>query len=278
MQAGHGLPQPARRLFGRVLRPGAAAAVRGVRSAGAGGGLAAGGGPHADPAHRVVWEGVDEPLQVVHRQVAVPVAYHDWRELSDEAAREQLSQLLAATVPRASTWPRRRCCGWRSPGCPTTRSCWSGPSTMCCWTAGAWLRCSPRSASSTRRSSRAAARAGDPAPVPGLPALARRQDHRRRRAALAAGAGRVSTPPPRCPMTGRRSRPTGPSPPNRCRSSCPTGVRPAAQVAQRNGLTREHRGAGRLGAAAVALQRPARCGVRHHGVRAPGRAARCRSR
>jgi amino acid adenylation domain-containing protein/non-ribosomal peptide synthase protein (TIGR01720 family) len=31
----------------------------------------------------VVWEGVDEPLLLVHRQVDVPTTYHDWRELSD---------------------------------------------------------------------------------------------------------------------------------------------------------------------------------------------------
>src|SRR5262249_49946033 len=31
----------------------------------------------------LVWDGVDEPLQVVHRGVSVPVAYHDWRGLSE---------------------------------------------------------------------------------------------------------------------------------------------------------------------------------------------------
>src|SRR5262249_28658823 len=27
----------------------------------------------------VVWEGVDDPVQVVHRDVVVPITYHDWR-------------------------------------------------------------------------------------------------------------------------------------------------------------------------------------------------------
>ncbi|HEX6355904.1 non-ribosomal peptide synthase/polyketide synthase [Actinophytocola sp.] len=31
----------------------------------------------------VVWEGVDEPLLLIHRQVAVPTTYHDWRDVSD---------------------------------------------------------------------------------------------------------------------------------------------------------------------------------------------------
>jgi amino acid adenylation domain-containing protein len=44
----------------------------------------------------VVWDGVDQPLQVVHRQVTVPTTYHDWRELSPVQAAEQQRQLLAA--------------------------------------------------------------------------------------------------------------------------------------------------------------------------------------
>ncbi|MGH3753655.1 MAG: amino acid adenylation domain-containing protein, partial [Pseudonocardiaceae bacterium] len=31
----------------------------------------------------VVWDGVEEPLQVVHRRVAVPITYHDWRGLPE---------------------------------------------------------------------------------------------------------------------------------------------------------------------------------------------------
>ncbi|MCA1677067.1 MAG: condensation domain-containing protein, partial [Actinobacteria bacterium] len=44
----------------------------------------------------VVWEGVDEPLQLVHRHVTVPIAHYDWRELSDEDREQQRQQLLAA--------------------------------------------------------------------------------------------------------------------------------------------------------------------------------------
>ncbi|AHH97300.1 non-ribosomal peptide synthetase [Kutzneria albida] len=34
----------------------------------------------------IVWEGVDQPLQVVNRAVTVPVTYHDWREADRAAA------------------------------------------------------------------------------------------------------------------------------------------------------------------------------------------------
>ncbi|HEU0088339.1 MAG TPA: non-ribosomal peptide synthase/polyketide synthase [Pseudonocardiaceae bacterium] len=43
---------------------------------------------------RVVWEGVDQPLQVVQRDVTVPVRYHDWTGLSEAQWRERLQPLL----------------------------------------------------------------------------------------------------------------------------------------------------------------------------------------
>lgn len=43
----------------------------------------------------VVWEGVNEPLQVVHREAPVPVACHDWSSLTEPERDERLRQLLA---------------------------------------------------------------------------------------------------------------------------------------------------------------------------------------
>ncbi|HEX8934596.1 MAG TPA: condensation domain-containing protein, partial [Pseudonocardiaceae bacterium] len=45
---------------------------------------------------RVVWDGVDEPLQLVQRQVTLPIVHHDWRELSSAQVAQQQRQLLAA--------------------------------------------------------------------------------------------------------------------------------------------------------------------------------------
>ncbi|MGH3822977.1 MAG: amino acid adenylation domain-containing protein, partial [Pseudonocardiaceae bacterium] len=44
----------------------------------------------------IVWDGVDEPLQMVHRQVALPIAYHDWRALPDAERDQELVQITAA--------------------------------------------------------------------------------------------------------------------------------------------------------------------------------------
>ncbi|WP_433730545.1 non-ribosomal peptide synthase/polyketide synthase [Actinoplanes sp. CA-051413] len=43
----------------------------------------------------VVWEGVDQPVQVVHREVTLPVTHHDWRALDDAARADALRSLLA---------------------------------------------------------------------------------------------------------------------------------------------------------------------------------------
>ncbi|MGH9282507.1 MAG: condensation domain-containing protein, partial [Acidimicrobiales bacterium] len=45
---------------------------------------------------RIVWEGVAEPLQVVHRQVALPVVHLDWSGLSEPGQDEALERLLDA--------------------------------------------------------------------------------------------------------------------------------------------------------------------------------------
>jgi amino acid adenylation domain-containing protein/non-ribosomal peptide synthase protein (TIGR01720 family) len=43
---------------------------------------------------RVVWDGIDEPLQIVQRDVTVPVRYEDWTGLSEAAWRERSRSLL----------------------------------------------------------------------------------------------------------------------------------------------------------------------------------------
>ncbi|GAA1024555.1 MULTISPECIES: non-ribosomal peptide synthetase [Amycolatopsis] len=45
-----------------------------------------------------VWDGVDEPVQRVHRGVRVPVGQHDWRGLAPEAQQAELAKLLEADL------------------------------------------------------------------------------------------------------------------------------------------------------------------------------------
>ncbi|WP_410667634.1 non-ribosomal peptide synthase/polyketide synthase [Amycolatopsis sp. cmx-4-68] len=45
-----------------------------------------------------VWDGVDEPVQRVHREVRVPVAHHDWRGLTPDDQAAELAKLLAADL------------------------------------------------------------------------------------------------------------------------------------------------------------------------------------
>ncbi|CAM3627150.1 non-ribosomal peptide synthase/polyketide synthase [Kibdelosporangium persicum] len=44
----------------------------------------------------LVWEGLDDPVQVVHRRVDVPTVQHDWRHLSEEDQRVALAELVEA--------------------------------------------------------------------------------------------------------------------------------------------------------------------------------------
>ncbi|MGH3754099.1 MAG: non-ribosomal peptide synthase/polyketide synthase, partial [Pseudonocardiaceae bacterium] len=50
----------------------------------------------------VVWDGVDEPVQVVHRGVVLPITYHDWRTLSDVARQRAVAQDRAAGLDLAT--------------------------------------------------------------------------------------------------------------------------------------------------------------------------------
>ena len=43
-----------------------------------------------------VWEELDEPVQVVHRQVTVPLTFEDWRGLNPEAQAARLEAFMAA--------------------------------------------------------------------------------------------------------------------------------------------------------------------------------------
>ncbi|MGH8965050.1 MAG: condensation domain-containing protein, partial [Actinomycetes bacterium] len=43
----------------------------------------------------LVWDGVDDPLQVVQRRAAIPTVYYDWRGLSDEDHDRELRRVLA---------------------------------------------------------------------------------------------------------------------------------------------------------------------------------------
>jgi hypothetical protein len=53
---------------------------------------------HAHPALRTSfhWEGLDKPLQVVHRHVDLPVHRHDWSDVAHEEQQKRLDQLRVA--------------------------------------------------------------------------------------------------------------------------------------------------------------------------------------
>ncbi|MGH4024646.1 MAG: amino acid adenylation domain-containing protein [Pseudonocardiaceae bacterium] len=44
----------------------------------------------------VVWDGVDDPVQVVHRDPVIPIVHHDWRDHSTADQERRMRELLAA--------------------------------------------------------------------------------------------------------------------------------------------------------------------------------------
>ncbi|MGH3847092.1 MAG: condensation domain-containing protein, partial [Pseudonocardiaceae bacterium] len=44
----------------------------------------------------IAWEGVDEPVQIVHRQLTLPITYHDWRELPEAHQHQELARISVA--------------------------------------------------------------------------------------------------------------------------------------------------------------------------------------
>ncbi|MET7439153.1 condensation domain-containing protein, partial [Streptomyces sp. NPDC005568] len=48
----------------------------------------------------VVWEGVPRPLQIVHRDVRVPVTHHDWRDVPPGERDERLARLRSEDLAR----------------------------------------------------------------------------------------------------------------------------------------------------------------------------------
>jgi len=66
------------------------------------------------PALRTIflWEGVDEPLQVVREKVTVPWDIFDWRSDSLEQQKAQLSALSQEYRARVLTSQKRPSCAW----------------------------------------------------------------------------------------------------------------------------------------------------------------------
>ncbi len=98
--------------------------------------------------HDVLRTGVlsfdDQPRQWVAREVATPFSLEDWR------ATARPRSPSGSTASRPTIW--RAVSTWRARRCGASRCCararrgitWSGPSIMCCSTAGARRNCWPR--------------------------------------------------------------------------------------------------------------------------------------
>ena len=86
------------------------------------------------------WEGLEKPLQVVHRSVSLPIEQQDWTA-DGGATPERLERFGASERKRASTWARRHSCGSPSSGPGPGAGTLSGRTAISCWMDGA-CRCS----------------------------------------------------------------------------------------------------------------------------------------
>ena len=259
------VPQPGRGRAGRLLRPGRRSCWTGwptrARSARPGSGWWTG---RRCCAAAVVWEGVDRaaaggaPRGHACRSPTTTGATCPTRTRQPQLAR-LLAEDRAAGLDLAAAPLMRLVAG---PAVGRPRSWWSGPSTTSCSTAGA-------SFAGPRRGVRRSTPRSSPAGRPELPARRPFRDYLQlaapsrttaRPRSTGGGCCPASTRRPRCPTTGRRRRRTAPSRAQsvRVELSAEPSPRRLREVAQRNGLTAQHGRAGRLGAAAVALQRRAR--------------------
>ena len=61
-------------------------------------------------APRVIWEGLDTPLQLVVPHVELPLEHHDWTAVAARQHAARLQDSSPRTAPAGSTWAAPRCC------------------------------------------------------------------------------------------------------------------------------------------------------------------------
>ena len=95
-----------------------------------------------------IWEGREQPLQVVRRRVEVPWREEDWRH--EVAIEERVAALIAADQGKGFALDRPPCSGSRSSGRTRSITASSGPPITSCSTAGADRSSSRTSSLSTK--------------------------------------------------------------------------------------------------------------------------------